>query len=268
MAFWGRLGSLVLVLLCFGLPGWARVSGEDPRVVKSLCGELLTNPEMLAAVAVEGAPGLRILATELYGTKPNYENLRRSDSKAFHTHELISSARYAKYISAKSGETVLMVPGIEHKDIPGFDGVIFDADGKPVANYSLKTLISATSESAAMDRAQRGVHQAQRFSFIEQWLITFKLLLKDESGALHIARDLHDRELRRAKVWLRKSLRVFGIAAPSASKRPTRVVVDIQTEVGFPGPEQVQTMQGWVRDSHGLIESIIFIKGADVLDVR
>jgi hypothetical protein len=238
------------------------------NLVGNLCAELLTKPDLTRSVDVDGAPGLRILNTELGGMRPDYNTLLHVNTDAFHPHELVSSARYAKLINEKSGETVLMVPGIQHKSIPGFDGVIFNAKGEPVANFSLKTLLSAQGAHAPIDRASRGGEQAEKFSSIERWFTLAKLLYLDESGHFRVSHELSPDGVRDAKDWLSRSFNIFGITDPTHEKRPTRVVVDIQSDVELPGEADVERARRWVRESNGLIESIIFMKGDDVLEVR
>lgn len=247
---------------------FARGGSNEQGLIRSLCVELLTNPNIAKSVEVEGAPGLRILYSELYGLKPNYGVLSRADTGAFHQHELVSSARYARYIQSEKGENLLMVPGIDHQDVPGFDGVILDSQGQPVANYSLKSIIEARSKHAVLDRADRGVEKAKRFSFIEQWLLMFRLLVKDESGAISLNPDQDTKKISYNRSWLNRSLPIFGIESPGAPKRPTRVVIDIQTEAQLPDERDISTMRQWVRESQGLIESIVVMKDGTILEIK
>ncbi len=270
----GQLWSVLAVAFVLSLGSASAGSRKKERPLipgsetRNLCAELLTRPELATWVEVEGAPGLRILDTELNGARPSYKALLNVHTDAFHPHELVSSARYARYIQEKTGETVLMVPGIEHKSIPGFDGVIFNAEGVAVANYSLKTLLTATGEHTALARAEDGIRQAKKFSFIERWFLMFNLVLADESGHLRISHDLSSRQELEVKIWLTKTLKLFGLKPPTDSKRPTRVVVDIQSDVPLPDEADVAKMKVMIQNSNGLIESIIVIKGDEVIEVR
>lgn len=265
------LTTILIVLgLASGSSAWAKNGSRSkhPNAIKVLCSDLLTQPEITRAVDVEGAPGLKILATELSGAKPHYQNLLQSDRRAFYRHELISSAHYARRIFESHGEVVLMVPGVENRDIRGFDGVIFNSNGTPVANYSLKTLLHSQAEHAVKDRADRGVAQAKAFSFMERWLLDFGFLLRDQSGALSLKNMPKDRYTAKLSAWLGKVLTLFGVNASKIAKRPTRVVVDIQNDADLPDVTDIETMRGWVQESGGLIESIIVMKNEVFLEIK
>lgn len=263
-----KLLIAVLVLSFSGLAE-ARPLTARVRAVQSLCRELLTDSEALVAVDVRGAPGLKILATELHGTKAGYHELLDSRAETFEPYELVSSARYARLIRDRSSESLVMVPGLERKDMPGFDGVILDADGMPVANYSLKTLLTASADRTALKRAWDGVRKATRFSSVEQWLLAYKLLHQDQSGKLYLSEATSAEVRSRKKLWLAKSMKLFGISKNSAkNKRPTRVVVDIQSDLPMPSSRDIEVMKGWIIEAKGLIDSIVFMKGDEILEVK
>lgn len=258
-----------LFLAVFVLSFWTDSAFARPpkSVIHRLCSSLLTKASVSLPVAIEGAPGLKLLSSEIKGIKPVYQALVLSNSKTFYPHELVSSARYAKLIHEQNGETLLMVPGIEAKDIPGFDGVIYDAEGNPVANYSVKTILG-NSQGHGVRRAWDGISKAKRFSFPESWMTAFKLLYEDQSGRLFISDQLTGKELVKRKAWISKAFELFGIRTAGRADRPTRVVIDIQSDSALPTPHEIQTVRDWIERSNGLIEKVIFLKGDQVVEIR
>jgi hypothetical protein len=229
---------------------------------------MLLEPDTSGVVAVSGAPGLSILGSEIKGLTPSYKSLLGHPTLAFYQHELKSSARYGKVINDRAGESVLLVPDIEGRSVPGFDGVILDANGKPIANYSLKTLMGGRDIHSPLARAHTGVEKAERFAHIEEWGRMLSLFVRDQRGSFHISSHLPEKEEAFLTHWLTKTAKIFGIREASQPVRPTRIVIDITSKAPMPDPTDQQTISRWISESNGVIESVTFLKGDEVLDVR
>lgn len=248
-----------------------RPYAEQARI-RSLCAELLTQarPEPLGSVPVIGAPGLRILPGELNGVRSDYLSLIDTDQLLFERHELVSSARFARMIHEANRETLVLIPEIDSRHIPGFDGVILDAEGQPVANYSVKTLMHAYRERAILDQASSAIKNAKRFSDLKEWLVATHFLVSDELGDHHFDHEnMPRRHLRGVKEWLAKSLAVFGVAERVEQARPTRVFIDIRSnDLRLPSQEDLAQVRRWIDRSNGLIESVFFRHGRQMVEVR
>jgi hypothetical protein len=241
-------------------------NGPSPEL--SPCTELLRKPILDQFVQIQDAPGLRVLASEIKDIPNDYASLLQSRSGAFLAHELVSSARYAKYVSDTKGEQVLLVPEIDNKSIPGFDGVVLDAQGVPIANLSLKTLLNAEASSHALESIALAMQKALRFSDPIEWVFMVNGVKRDANGVLHLQDGQSETKLHERRRWLAKSFAIFGLHVEAERPRPSRIVVDIRAKSLMPTDEEIAEIRKGIQDSKGLIESVIFLKGDAVLEVH
>ena len=161
---------------------------------------------------------------------PEVRILVDEDLSKLETHELRTAARYARWLAldpnASPGQTLLLLPSFKHRFVPGFDGVVFDATGRPVANVSFK---SRTEPGSAASGIRSAFKSARNAATPEVWRRVLAVANWEASPD-------DDRN------WIADAFRIFGI--PTArSGRPLRIVADI-VDVGG-------------RVSHGLLDATL-----------
>ncbi|MGE0525732.1 MAG: hypothetical protein AB7G93_20550 [Bdellovibrionales bacterium] len=83
--------------------------------------------------------------------------------------EVNSARRFAEYLFPRFGLTVVLITAYNRFNIPGFDGLIVNADRDAVANFSLKT-IHGHPGAFLVDRFAEADRQMRRFSVPQGWL--------------------------------------------------------------------------------------------------
>lgn len=269
---------IVALLLTVAASGASAVARELPHaltpaemaLVHSICLELLTSREALVTVPVKGAPGLRVLSE--IGREPEYAALlaevRSSSGPEIQEHELVSAARYAAVL-ARHGQSLVLVPSIDGLAVPGFDGVVLSARGKPIANFTLKTLLEAKSTGSIFERAAWAARRAKYYSRSLSLIEAALSLEVSDSGSYQFKGELTVAHARKARDFVKKLSHVFGVTSDGAPSRPTRVVLDLETaELLLPGKDLKLQLRRIILRSRGEIESITLLKGDKVVVIR
>lgn len=241
--------------------------GLRAEEVSFFCERILVDADKIDLLDVQGAPGMQVLRSEFDPGQARIDLMLRNENTAFEPHEIISTARYAAMVNRDVRETVLLVPDIGKLSVPGFDGVILDYRGQPIANYSVKTILEARNPHRIFRRAEEGIEQAIRFSDMREWFaMTF--LVKDRRG--HIQFGVKPKLVPAIRRWLSTGIFLFAPRGPRqrGQARPTRVVVDIQNDLQLPRESSCEGIRRRIQASNGLIEAVIFIKGDAMLEIR
>jgi hypothetical protein len=209
---------------------------------------------LLEPTAVIDNPGLEVMQAITRSRLPSpasYEELYRlagDNKQPYMPKELYSSSRYAQWIRASAGESVLLVPQIDERDVSGFDGIIKNSHGDTIANYSLKD-----TERNPLISVNRAIEKINTYSNHDEWL---KLLFKPQRNPS---------DVRPVIGWLSTVFKIFGIG--QGSIRPARIVVDIRGDGQIPNKRDSETrdIQDAIRRSNGKVESVTVLKNNSVL---
>lgn len=144
-------------------------------------------------------------------------------------HELDTTFRYYRFLNhfKKANEKVLLAPSIEHYSTPGFDGVIFNAEGIAISNFSLKSMLSLTRGSEALfpkvlDRRHEASLAVEKFATLYRWIDHFHVT-EVEDDVLQLKTEVIQRGAN--PTLLASATRLFGIPV-AISGRKTRIVID------------------------------------------
>ena len=226
----------VFLLATLVASAWAR-PGDDARVqrfrtevISTHCRQILEGVPAPRFYAVEGALGLSLWeGTAGQGSlslDEIWDRWRHRDGDfVFGEHELLSSLHYARYLNQAYGERVVFLPAMEGQSVPGFDGLILGPRGRPIANFSIKTLMEG-STVRDFDRAVgQGIDKAIHYGQFDAWADFASQIGGQIWGdPEHVRRQL--RHLERASHFLNSAARVFDIPVDGVTRRPNRLVID------------------------------------------
>lgn len=189
--------------------------------VLSDAGDLLLNVEM--------PPIISDTINPLMGL---FEPLNGMSSK--YKHELRTARDLATYLHDKHGQRFVLVGHIEGRDVPVFDGLVFDADGTPAYNVSLKF---AALTAPSMNREKflkryreriRLRSERQRTKSLIHWLKVVGGWSRDASG------DFCTKDYQQSLKLGVLTAHIFGLTNPNSFPcgRELRTVVDMR-ESGY-----------------------------------
>lgn len=220
-------------------------AAETKKTTSNSCADLISsdpltmdnsilqneNPRMLR-------PGLMILDSNKSGT-----------ADLAHPSEMQIGTLYAQDLVLR-GETLLLVPKYKQRQIPGFDGIIFDEKKKATFNLSIKSLTTGSLQRAIT----LACRQAVKASLQElSWDGSFSPLIPE------------------VQTWRFNALELFGVRFGHHARRTRIVVARLkQMEKAFDLKSLSKTIEK-IRDrislSHHLIESISLISQREIIEV-
>lgn len=163
---------------------------------------------------------------------------------------------YASRIHDGAGETLLYVPTLDGITIPGFDGVIHDKHGMPIANLHIKTQYGYDSGALIVKEIVETILETAKRA---AWLRVSHIAQRDRAYT-------GDKSV---EEWAESTMKIFGIRGDKNITRPTRIVIDVLSESELPDHDQIQAIKRVLRDvKSGVIESVTFIKGYDQTVIR
>lgn len=168
--------------------------------------------------------------------------------------EFISATKYAYFLLRRSSEKLLFMPRYQRVNVPGFDGIIYDQEGNPVANFSLKKSITDWREQLHV-----AVNKARYYSMYSgAWFAAVSDHAFADSSVYRVEESAFNEQF--AKTI--DLLKLYGI--PSCVRcdqvRPVRIVIDmpIMRRSSLKGPD-FQHLHTVLRENADIIESIILI---------
>jgi hypothetical protein len=211
---------------------------ENPKdfqseIVRNLCNKWLTDSVDLAFAPIKGAPGLLSLRSSLPDGVVTIADLRnfvreRPSEARFEEHELESSVEYAAAINKKYGEHLVFLPTMDQVSIPGFDGIILNSTGKPIANFTLKKITIGKSARRIHKVVVKGDTGADHFAYFKDW-VRVAVSISKTAWTFADSEELRQAALFRASSFLLKAVKIFGISTSrGVITRPHRIVVDAQ----------------------------------------
>lgn len=230
----------------------AFLSGSHAQGAK-LCLNYLTRLPIqwssLQTVDVSGAVGLRVLSDSSVA------------SKSYEQHELDSSIKYARMIFEEKGETLLLLTSYQGRSTPGFDGVIFSREGKAIANYSLKTLISGR---APHTKAMKTTTDVRKWSSLQGEWRSFLDYHVEQSPDGH--KFSNQEKINEFKTWFETVTQYFGIES-QGPRRGARIVIDLGVNALLPMPLELRRIRDQLTLYYYDIQSVTFLNDEYVLEV-
>lgn len=188
--------------------------------------------------------------------------------------EVVSAAKYSEIIGVRASEDVLLMTTYAGRSVPGFDGVVLNARGVPVANLSLK-YSKYESVGKSLDVA---IERAARYSSAEQWLPWEPHSPIAWNHGRRINNDELEHRFRAAIQWLKPLQSELGISVlpllgvAKDVVRPSRVVVEIadasRARFMARSKEFFDGVRNKILRSQGRVESVTFILGDGNFEVR
>lgn len=190
--------------------------------------------------------------------------------------ELSSSQVYADLIQKKADEKLLLLPAIHSRNVPGFDGVIYDAKMKPVANYSLKNV----ADQSISQNLFWAIEKSERYSRVSEWLpwsdhSPFDSILR--TSELNRIFGMNRTQVKQAVLessqWLSQVMHYFGVGGPelknSYAARPYRIVINVLDHHRTKAREAdfFDRIQEVIQQSNQRIQSVTFILGDEIFEI-
>lgn len=185
--------------------------------------------------------------------------------------EFVASRKYAIWIHGTAGENLLLLPSYQRRSVAGFDGVVYDRDRKPIANYSTKSVVDQSLEGAI----NIAIEKADFFSHLHNWSPWSPK--SPYSSPIHpgiprASKKERSKQLGQAFVqsiaWLKDlwsylGLQIWDSNGKLTPPRPYRVVIEVtdQNSMAKRWPAYFKEVRERIENSRGKIDSITIIFG-------
>ncbi len=236
---------------------------QPPRTATELCRSLLSRLSPSVSLNfhfVDVSQGIQTLR----------QNLGYSLGKI---HEVNSSEIYGRHIKQNYQEQLIFVATVNNRSIPGFDGIITDPSGKPIANYSLKNILGDRRLPIELiNLVSSAISKSRRYTRAAYWLIDFNLVDVDDrlnvnESELRLIQDnwLPSPASQSLHLELAQLFHLFGVNERSHyNPRPLRIVIDLgKTGCALP----IREIQYLLEDNKDIADEVIFISPSRITHV-
>ncbi|GEM_PF-1635981 len=211
------------------LSAFADTDSLRARIRDIACAEIL-KVEDIQFREFNDAPGFFMLDSAVPKGLTSVVELRKltmsKNFSGFTLHELDSAAAYARIVFRSRGERVVFIPSLHERPVPGFDGVIVNSYGLPIANFSLKTLLKTNVKQKHKSfYLRRAFLRVIELSEYDAWM-NESLKLSGAQHGLKKNRGLK-KVLERSSRFMTSAMHLFGVT-PSGPQRRGRIVYDLR----------------------------------------